>query len=86
MYVGNTHSYSRKDSGCVSIGGTFPKHCIDNYIANSGMYIGYARYLNEIFDHALGMKCNDDQVNINRLCNKYSYVSFTIEHPRIVFE
>lgn len=55
-------------------------YCIDNYIANSGMYIGYARYLNEIFDDALCMKCKDDQVNINRLCKKYSYVGIDVEN------
>jgi hypothetical protein len=59
-------------------------YCIDKYIANCGMYMGYAKYLNIVLDETLKMKCKDDQVNVNKLCNSFSFIG--IDTTNIIFE
>ena len=59
-------------------------YCIDKYIANCGMYMGYAKYLNIVLDKTLEMKCKDDQVNVNKLCNGFSFIGIDVENK--IFE
>ena len=48
--------------------------CYDNLIANSGLYVGYVKYLKIILKDAIIQKCNDDQRNVNTLCKKYDFI------------
>ena len=59
-------------------------YCIDKYIANCGMYMGYVKYLNEVLDETLSMKCGDDQVNVNKLCGNFSFIGIDIKNE--IFE
>lgn len=48
--------------------------CGDSSTANSGLYMGYAKYLKNIINEALSLKCEDDQVNINTVCQNTNFV------------
>ena len=48
--------------------------CYDNLIANSGLYVGYVKYLKILLKDAIVQKCNDDQRNVNDLCKKYDFI------------
>lgn len=48
------------------------KNCYKNYVANTGLYMGYVKYIKLILNSVLNKKCKDDQVLINnKVCNKY---------------
>jgi hypothetical protein len=47
--------------------------CNDS-IANSGLYMGYAKYLKHFIDEALELKCEDDQRNLNTVCQNNDYI------------
>ena len=47
--------------------------CNDS-IANSGLYMGYAKYLKHFIDEALELKCEDDQRNMNTVCQNNDYI------------
>jgi len=55
----------------------FPS-CRDNTRVNSGMYMGYVKYLKMLLEEALAKKCKDDQVVINRLCKKFDFIEIDI--------
>ena len=48
--------------------------CGDKSTANSGLYMGYAKELKSVLDEALSEKCEDDQTNLNTLCQKFEYI------------
>jgi len=48
--------------------------CYDNLIANSGLYVGYVKYLKIFLKDVIVKKCNDDQRNVNSLCKKYDFI------------
>jgi len=48
--------------------------CKNNVVANSGLYMGYVKYVKQFINDALNMKCDDDQVNLNTLCHKYDFI------------
>lgn len=48
--------------------------CGDSSTANSGLYMGYAKYLKNIINEALSLKCEDDQTNINTVCQNTNFV------------
>ena len=48
--------------------------CKGETMANSGLYMGYAKYLKLVIDEALSLKCEDDQVNLNTICQKYDFI------------
>ena len=50
----------------------FGKCC--DYTVNSGMYMGYVKYLKKFLTDVLNIKCLDDQRNFNILCNKHNFV------------
>jgi len=52
----------------------FP-NCINNLMINSGLYMGYVKYLKIILKDMLNEVCNDDQVIINRKCINYNFIS-----------
>jgi len=48
--------------------------CGEKSTANSGLYMGYAKELKSVIDEALAEKCEDDQTNINTVCQKSEFV------------
>ena len=48
--------------------------CHNGLIANSGLYVGYVKYLKIFLKEAVLQKCNDDQRNLNTLCKKYDFI------------
>lgn len=48
--------------------------CHNELIANSGLYVGYVKYLKIFLKEAVLQKCNDDQRNLNTLCKKYDFI------------
>ena len=48
--------------------------CGDKSTANSGLYMGYAKELKIVLDEALAEKCEDDQTNLNTVCQKTKFV------------
>ena len=51
----------------------FPR-CKGNMNLNCGMYMGYAKYLKLVLKEVLNQKCKDDQVVVNRLCQKLTFI------------
>lgn len=58
--------------------------CKNGVPANSGMYMGYVKYLNDIIDEALSYTCNDDQVNLNMVCKKHKFIK--VDDTQTIFE
>jgi hypothetical protein len=48
--------------------------CGKTSTANSGLYMGYVKYLKIVINEALTLKCEDDQTNINTVCQKSEFV------------
>ena len=48
--------------------------CDKNNTANSGLYMGYVKYLKIMVNQANKMKCDDDQRNLNDLCNLHNFI------------
>jgi len=53
-------------------------------MANAGMYMGYAKELKTILNDELAEKCQDDQVNFNKMCEKYNFIK--IDEDERIFE
>ena len=53
---------------------TIFQNCNRNVRANTGMYIGYTKYLKMVLHDILNSKCKDDQVVGNKLCKKYDFI------------
>jgi hypothetical protein len=58
--------------------------CNKGNIANSGLYMGYVKYLRQVLEDALSMKCEDDQRNLNQLCSKYDFIK--VDEEQVIFE
>jgi len=59
--------------------------CKNGNIANSGLYMGYVKYLKIILNEALKNKCKDDQVVLNKnVCKKYDFIDIDINN--LIFE
>ena len=54
--------------------------CKNDKTINTGLYIGYVRYLKPILEDSMSLTCKDDQVNINNLCKKYDHIHIDTEH------
>jgi hypothetical protein len=52
--------------------------------ANSGMYMGYVKFLKVMIDEALSYTCEDDQVNLNMVCKKYPFIK--VDDTHMIFE
>tara|TARA_B100000287_G_scaffold425854_1_gene472835 strand:+ start:65 stop:829 length:765 start_codon:yes stop_codon:yes gene_type:complete len=48
--------------------------CKGKTTANSGLYMGYVKYVKQFINEAINMKCEDDQTNLNILCEKFEYI------------
>ena len=58
--------------------------CEADLTANSGLYMGYVKYVKQVLQDALGMHCEDDQRNLNQLCAKYDFIK--VDEEQIIFE
>lgn len=58
--------------------------CDGKHVANTGMYVGYARDIKTVLADALDMSCEDDQVNMNTLCSAYDFIQ--VDDDRVFFE
>lgn len=58
--------------------------CDGKHVANTGMYVGYARDIKTVLTDALDMSCEDDQVNMNTLCSAYDFIQ--VDDDRVFFE
>jgi hypothetical protein len=58
--------------------------CEDGIPANSGMYMGYVKYLKVMIDEALSYTCEDDQVNLNMVCKKQPFIK--VDDTQLIFE
>tara|TARA_B110000046_G_C12918682_1_gene366089 strand:- start:284 stop:1012 length:729 start_codon:yes stop_codon:yes gene_type:complete len=58
--------------------------CENSIPGNSGMYMGYAKYLKIMIDEALSYKCQDDQVNLNTVCKNHSFIR--VDDKAVIFE
>lgn len=52
--------------------------CKHNKIGNTGLYMGYVKYLKIFLQETFKNKCKDDQVVMNRLCSKYDFIDVDI--------
>ena len=52
--------------------------CNGKYITNTGLYMGYVKYIIPILKDSIKFKCSDDQINLNRICEKYPYIEVDI--------
>tara|TARA_Y100000389_G_scaffold56224_1_gene52131 strand:- start:295 stop:1053 length:759 start_codon:yes stop_codon:yes gene_type:complete len=50
-------------------------NCKDGLMANPGLYIGYVKYLKIFLKDMKKIRCKDDQVNLNKNCHKYDFIS-----------
>jgi len=55
-----------------------------NYIANSGLYIGYVKELKILFKYILKKKGQDDQVLINKYIDKFDFIK--IDNKELIFK
>lgn len=57
--------------------------CKNNHMGNSGLYMGYVKYLKIMLKSILKKKCKDDQVNLNKVCKKSKTID--IDHKNEIF-
>jgi hypothetical protein len=48
--------------------------CRNNEVANTGLYMGYVKYIKILLLESFNKKCKDDQKIINNLCEKYNFI------------
>ena len=58
--------------------------CKNNKVANTGLYMGYVKYLKILLKDALKSSCKDDQVLVNSICHKYNFIK--IDTKKIIFD
>jgi hypothetical protein len=49
--------------------------CKDNITLNSGMYMGYVKYLKPFYKYNLSQTCKDDQRTANQSCKHFDFIS-----------
>jgi hypothetical protein len=58
--------------------------CTTGGMANAGMYMGYVKELKIILENELHEVCQDDQVNFNKMCEKYDFIK--VDEDGQIFE
>lgn len=53
--------------------------CKNDLIINTGMYMGYVKYLKILLKEAIQEKCKDDQRIFNNYCNKYNFIDIDVK-------
>ena len=61
----------------------FPQ-CKNNMVASCGMYMGYVKYLKQIYESSFTKKCKDDQVILNKMCKDFDFIDID-ENKEIFF-
>lgn len=56
----------------LEINSVFGKCLADGTMLNTGLYMGYVKYLKLLLKDAINDTCKDDQRSMNTLCGKYS--------------
>jgi len=59
-------------------------NCKDNFIANSGLCMGYVEYLKVVWREIANGPSNDDQRNLNLACNKFPFLK--IDTHNVIFQ
>jgi len=54
------------------------------YFANSGLYMGYVKYLKPILKKCIESSCKDDQYVLNNLCDDFPYI--TLDTKEVIFQ
>lgn len=54
--------------------------CYKKHIANTGLYMGYAKYIRELLQNVLYSSCKDDQTIINGACRLVDYIKVDTEN------
>lgn len=54
--------------------------CKNGIKLNTGMYMGYVKYLKVLLQDALDAVCSDDQVNMSRLCERHDFIDIDTKH------
>ena len=54
--------------------------CKDNYIANSGLCMGYVQYLKDTWREIMNGPSKDDQRNLNMACQKLTYIKIDVSN------
>ena len=57
----------------------------DGTVLNSGLYMGYVKYLKLLIKDAINDECKDDQRSMNTLCKKYPDI-ITLDTDSLVFK
>ena len=58
--------------------------CGTTSTANSGLYMGYAKYVKQFIDEAIAMKCEDDQTNLNTVCQNNDFIK--VDEEETIFK
>ena len=58
--------------------------CYGDTIANTGLYMGYVKYLKKLLSFFLQVKCKDDQVSFNRNCHKFNFIN--VDSQELIFK
>ena len=58
--------------------------CGTTSTANSGLYMGYAKYVKQFIDEAVAMKCEDDQKNLNTVCQNNDFIK--VDEEETIFK
>ena len=58
--------------------------CGNTSTANSGLYMGYAKYVKQFIDEAVAMKCEDDQKNLNTVCQNNDFIK--VDEEETIFK
>ena len=56
----------------LKINSIFGQCLADGTVLNTGLYMGYVKYLKLLLKDAINDRCQDDQHSMNTLCGKYS--------------
>jgi hypothetical protein len=55
--------------------------CKNKHTLNSGLYMGYAKYVKVLLNEMVSnQKCKDDQVNFNKLCKKFDFIDVDTDY------
>ncbi len=58
--------------------------CYEDLIANTGLYMGYVKYLKKLLSFLLQVKCKDDQVSVNRNCHQFNFIK--VDSQELIFK
>jgi len=55
------------------------KVCKYNKVANTGLYMGYVKYIKIFLKKCLAYKCKDDQIILNSICSELDFLDMDME-------